>query len=78
MLVFREIRPKSEEVKAKNRKPPDARDARALGIAAVCSRCTFEEVLPIVAASQQLCGRTSKDGEGAEENEPRYRTKTKV
>ena len=29
-LVFREIRPKSEEVKAKKRKPPDARDARAL------------------------------------------------
>ena len=32
MLVFREIRPKSEEVKAKKRKLPDARDARALGL----------------------------------------------
>jgi len=30
MLVFRDIRQKSEEVKAKKRKPPDARDARAL------------------------------------------------
>ena len=50
-LVFREIRPKSEEVKAKKRKPPDARDARASGIAAVRRNFTFEEGLPIVAAS---------------------------
>ena len=43
ILVFREIRPKSEEVKAKKRKLPDARDARVEAMPAVGCSCIFDK-----------------------------------
>ena len=54
MLVFRDIRPKSDAVKAKNENRLMRVTRARWAIATVRSRCTFEEVLPIVAASQQL------------------------
>ena len=47
-------------MKAKKRKPPDARDARVETMPAVGCSCIFEEVLPIVAASLQRSGEAKK------------------
>ena len=66
-------------MKAKNRKPPDARDARAFeAMPAVGCSCIFEEVLPIVAALLRRSGEAKKEGGCTAEKESRYRTKTKV
>ena len=47
-------------MKAKNRKPPDARGARVEAMPAVGCSCIFEEVLPIVAASLRRTGEAKK------------------
>ncbi len=54
MLVFREIYPKSDAVKAKNKNYLMRVTRARWAIAAVRSRCTFEEVLPIVVTSLQM------------------------
>ena len=69
MLVFREIRPKSEEVKAKKRKLPDARGARAMRLCLRLAAVAFS-----IRGASDRCritakvGRTDKDGEGTEKN----------
>ena len=48
-------------MKAKNRKPPDARTyARVKAMPAVGCSCTFEEALPIVAALLRRTGEAKK------------------
>ena len=61
-LTFSEIRPKSEEVKAKKRKTPDARTyARALGdVVKVGAGALSKKVLLIVAASLQMSDEPSR------------------
>lgn len=69
MLVFREICPKSDAVKAKNRKPPDARGARVKAMPAVGCSCIFDKRYFRSLPLHSNCGMTLKEGGGTAENE---------
>lgn len=66
-------------MKAKKRKPPDARNARALRLCLRLAAVAFS-----IRGISDRCrltataGRTSKEGRCTAEKESRYRTKTKV
>lgn len=79
MFVFSGLHPNGEEVKAKKRKPLDARiGARDKALVAVGCSCTFAKRVSDRCHPAVTPGRIEKAGEGTAKDQPPRRTKMKV